>query len=228
MIFDGTSLNVFIAFLAGIVTFFASCLSPLVPAYLAFLSGVKKHIFRTSLIFVLGFIAAFTIFGATASIFGAALVRYRNLIQKIGGVFFVLLGSFMLGLVKPKFLLKEHKITKTSTPFLTGFFFGFAWTPCIGPVLAVIIFWASQTQTFFQAIGLLLSYGIGIGVPFLLVGAFFKVLASKLTKAARLGRYLNLAAAIVIIIFGLAMIFDKVQMISIRLLEFFKLSTLAV
>ncbi len=248
--FDGSQVNLLIAFIGGVITFFASCLLPLVPTYIAYLSGIatsrtiddshkkvfKRDIFINGLIFTIGFIFVFVLLGATTNTLGRFLGIYKPLIRKLGGFLFIIMGLFMLNIIKPHFLYQERKLRLSVSPtkfrklnsFFVGLTFGFAWTPCIGPVLAVILFWAAQTETVWQGMSLLLAYGIGLGIPFLVVALFFEKISSKLVITKRLGRYLNLLAGIVILLIGALLILGKVELLSMWLLQFFNLNILAV
>lgn len=249
LIFDGSQINLLIAFIGGVVTFFASCLLPLVPTYLAYLSGIattkdigeahkkiyKREVFINGTIFTIGFIFVFVLLGATANTVGRIIGVYRPVMQKIGGFVFIGLGLFMLGIFKRSFLYKEKrlKLPKDFTKFkkvnslLIGITFGFAWTPCIGPVLAVILFWASQAQTFVQGIGLLFVYGIGLGIPFLIVALLFEKLTPKLSKTAKFGNIVQKIAAVIIIVMGILLFIGKINLVSIKLLQLLNLNTLA-
>ena len=249
-VLDGSQMNLLIAFVGGLITFFASCLLPLVPTYLAYLTGissdaasdisqknlVKRGVFVNGLVFTLGFIFVFVLLGASANTVGRALAEYTPIIQKLGGLFFILMGLFMLGLMRFSFLYKERKIElpkklskwQKLNSLLVGMTFGFAWTPCIGPVLAVILYWSSQASTISQGIGLLLVYGIGLGLPFLVVALLFESLSTKLSRFSKFGAVLQKLAAIFIIIMGILLILNRVELISIRLLQLFNLNTLSV
>lgn len=243
MNFDGTNVNFLIAFLAGLITFFASCLLPLVPTYLSYLSGIafskeikRKEIFLNSFFFTIGFILVFVLLGATANATGTFFVQYRNIIQRIGGMFLVIMALFILEVIKPAFLFHEKKIHlphrfekyRKINSLLTGFTFGFAWSPCIGPVLGVILFWASQAKTLLAGTSLLFVYGIGLGIPFLIIGLFFEKLAPKISHAGKFGHRINILAGILILVTGLLLVFGKLDYISIKLLQFFDLRTLSV
>jgi cytochrome c-type biogenesis protein len=162
--------------------------------------------------------------------------QYKPLMQRVGGVFFVSMGLFMLGIIKPAFLYIERRIElpknitkwKKLNSLLVGMTFGFAWTPCIGPVLAVILFWASQTQNFIQGISLLLVYGIGLGLPFLVVALLFESISLKLSKATKLGHVLQILSAVIIIIMGILLFLGKIEIVSVKLLQLFNLNTLSV
>jgi cytochrome c-type biogenesis protein len=250
LLFDGSQVNFLIAFLGGVITFFASCLLPLVPTYLAYLAGIattnqpassktklyRREIFINGLIFTLGFIAVFVLLGAGSSSLGLLLGRHKLLFQRLGGAFFVLLGLFMLGIFRPAFLYRERKFSLPVKPtrfrqlnsLLVGLVFGFAWTPCIGPVLAVILFWASQATTVAIGTSLLLAYGIGLGIPFLIIALFFEKLAPLLKKTQPLGQKLHWLAAIVIIVMGILLAIGRVELVSVRLLQWLNFNTLAV
>lgn len=240
MLFDGTEVNLLIAFIGGTVTFFASCFIPLVPTYLAYLSGIatdekakKKEVLINSIIFALGFITVFIIMGYTASSLGLFLRQNRLLVQKAGGVFMMVLGLFMLGAFKMPALysekrlnvnldkIKNHKLKS----FLFGITFGFAWTPCIGPVLGVILFWASQAATAFKGMALLLAYGLGMGVPFVFIGFFFDKFGDKIVKNQKFGERLNKIAAIVIILTGALLFIGKLELISVYFTRALNLTT---
>ncbi|MBI2620759.1 sulfite exporter TauE/SafE family protein [candidate division WWE3 bacterium] len=245
MVFDGSHVNLLIAFLGGIITFFASCLLPLTPTYLAYISGAsiakqavetRREVFLNSLAFTLGFIFVFTALGMAATSIGSLLIVYRSLIQKIGGVFFILLGMLMMGAIKNPIFYKEIRLNTAKhvtkwrilNSLVVGATFGFAWTPCIGPVLAVILFWASQSQSFWYGTLLLLTYGVGLGMPFLAIGLFFDLLAPKLRNIKNLSRVVQKVSGAIIILMGFLLIAGRVDLISLKLLELLNLRTLAV
>jgi cytochrome c-type biogenesis protein len=248
--FDGSQVNLFIAFLGGIITFFASCLLPLVPTYLAYLASIatskheqetnksifKRRVFVNGVIFTLGFIFIFVLLGATTQTLGILLAQYKPLIRKVAGIAFVIMGLFMLDVIKiqqlyqerkfqlPKFLEKYREIHS----FFVGMAFGFAWTPCIGPVLAVILFWSAQADTVWQGMSLLLAYGVGLGVPFIVTALFFESISTKLVKTRKFGRILHHIAAFVIIFMGILLFLNKIEVFSYTILQIFNLNRFAV
>lgn len=231
---SGLNINFLVAFTGGLVTFFASCLMPLVPAYIAFLAGTglsqvgkvsKFKIFGHSLAFVAGLLTIFIAFGLTATTLGSLFNFYRPIIQKVGGAALILLGLFMLGIIKPAFLLKEGHLLKVRNSwsklglvgaFLFGVTFGFAWTPCIGPTLAAIIFWASQSETALKGTLLLIGYALGIGTPFVIVGLFFDRASILLKKTKRLGFILNKIAGIILAFVGITLLTGNLQLLNLR------------
>ncbi len=246
---DGSSVNLVVAFVGGIVTFFASCLLPLVPTYIAFLSGMtlskpehilehrirRYEIFLNSLIFVIGFVSVFILLGLFASSLGQMLALYRSFVQQFGGVFLIATGLFMLGILNADFLYRERKVHfqhhmtkwRKLNSLLFGLTFGFAWTPCIGPVLAVILFWASQQTTYWQGVSLLMAYGFGLGLPFLVIGFLFETFSSRIRKLTIFGKYLNFVSAGFLILTGILLILGKLEVVTIGLMKIFNLSTVA-
>lgn len=238
MAFDGSEVNLLIAFLGGTITFFASCLLPLVPTYLAYLSGIplkegvkntksRDRILVNSVAFSLGFICVFVLLGAGASSIGILFATQRVFLQRLGGAFFIILGVFMLGIIKPGILMKERKIKlpknlskwRKLNSFLVGMFFGFAWTPCVGPVLAVILFWASQTNTVLQGTTLLFVYGLGLGLPFVLIGLLFDRLLPVLSESQKFGAVLNKIAGLIILVTGILLLVGRLDILTTSLLN---------
>lgn len=225
MLFDGLNLNLFIAFIAGIVAFFSPCVAPIIPAYLSYASGLsvaeKEHrnpfrstAFRHGLWFVLGFVLVFIILGFSVSAIGKVFLDVRPIIQRIGGVLLILLGIHLLELIKIPWLYRSlqfnlnEKVTKPGavSSFLVGSTFGFAWTPCIGPVLAVILFWASQADTAIKGAYLLLAFGLGIALPFLLMSLAVARAVQWVRRHAKWLRRIQLASGGVLVLVGILML----------------------
>ncbi|RJR26272.1 cytochrome c biogenesis protein CcdA [candidate division WWE3 bacterium] len=249
MIENSSQVTLLVAFAGGILTFFASCLLPLVPTYIAYLAGTslseltdkdnaKKYratIFYDSLAFVIGFLLIFVIFGLTASTLGHVFNSYRVIIQKIGGTALLVFGLLVLGFIKPLELLKERKLNlpfnltkfKLANAFLFGITFGFAWTPCIGPILAAILFWASQSETILKGTFLLFAFGLGMGLPFILLGLLSEKLLPVIKKIRYLTKISQLLSGVLLILMGLALITGKAEFISMQLINLLNLRMLA-
>ncbi len=246
---DGSNVNLLIAFIAGFVTFFASCLLPLIPTYLAYLSGIaingqhdqksdihRWQIVKVAMLFVLGFVATFTILGLALIGLQTFTNGYREVIQRLAGLFFIVLGLFMLGLFRLPWFNQDHRL-KIDHAFIKhrslhalamGIAFGFGWTPCIGPVLAVILFWASQAASQWQGILLLITYGLGLGLPFILIAVAFEKLLPLIKKSQQFSYYLNVIAAVIIIIVGGLLLTNQFHVASGYLLKLFSISSLSV
>jgi len=179
------------AFIAGVFTFLAPCTLPLVPGYLGFISGVsledlkngdragtmRKKTFLNGLAFMAGWSAVFVVFGTLAGFLGAALVSYRLWIGRIGGVFIILFGLFMLNVLKIPFLGQEWHLKTSSffergkpvNSFILGSAFAFGWTPCVGPILGSVLLLASTSTTALQGGFLLAVFSAGLAMPFLAI-----------------------------------------------------------
>jgi cytochrome c-type biogenesis protein len=174
------------AFLAGLVSFLSPCVLPLVPGYVSLISGVgveqlktqESHLLRkvmlNSVAFILGFSVVFITLGAVATEVSQMLSRYRSTLAQIAGVVIILFGLHLTGVFKIKALYTDarlHSVKGSSTAwgaFVIGFAFAFGWTPCVGPVLTVILTFAAAQDSITKGIALLAIYSLGLAVPFLL------------------------------------------------------------
>ena len=142
------------AFVAGLLSFISPCVLPLVPSYLIYITGLsldqlfdaverrrlRKTIVVNSLMFITGFSLVFIAFGASATLIGQFLTDHQQLIRKSGGVFIILFGLYVMGILNLGFLMTERRIHLRSRPagyagsLLIGATFAAGWTPCVGPV----------------------------------------------------------------------------------------------
>jgi len=173
------------AFIAGFLTFLAPCTLPLVPGYLAFISGAhgekneRGRIFWNGVSFIVGFSVVFILLGVIAGIFGSAFAPYQIWISRFAGILIILFGFFMLGILELPFLNTEKRLSPPAIfsrgslkgSFLFGSAFSLGWTPCVGPVLGSILLLASSTTTVIQGALLLGTFALGLAVPFLFVAA---------------------------------------------------------
>jgi len=232
--------NFAIAYTAGLLTFFAGCLAPIAPAYVGYLAGsapeglsVKhKAVFtKNALVFTSGFLFIFLLLGLTVNTFARSLTLYRPLINKVGGLLLIVIGLQFAKLVSIPFLNKTYQ-TKfkgnrgtASGAFLLGTTFGFAWTPCVGPVLAAILFWAGSQSTFIEALPLLLFFSLGLGTPFVLLGLFFDKVFPSIKKFNTYAPVINKISGILLVIFGILIFTGKFSLVSSYFLQ--KLGTSA-
>jgi cytochrome c-type biogenesis protein len=174
------------AFLAGLVSFLSPCVLPLVPGYVSLISGagveelkapesrLLSKVMLNSIGFILGFSVVFVTLGAISTEVGQLLARYKSLLAEIAGVVIILFGLHLTGLLKIKALYTDarlHQVKGGSTPwgaFVIGFAFAFGWTPCVGPILGVILTFAAAQDSVAKGILLLAVYSMGLAVPFLL------------------------------------------------------------
>lgn len=239
MLFDGLNVNFLIAFIAGIVAFFSPCVAPIIPAYLSYASGVsvkdsgvvnplRSQTFRHGLWFVAGFILIFIILGFSISTIGRTFLHARPIVEKVGGILLVILGIHLLEIIKIPWLYRSlqfnlnEKVTKrgAASSFLVGSTFGFAWTPCIGPTLAVILFWASQAGTATKGAFLLAAFGLGIAVPFLLMSLAVSRALRWVRAHARWLRRTQLASGGILVLVGILMFTGQLTFITRLLARF--------
>ena len=175
-------MSALVAFAAGLLSFLSPCVLPLVPSYVGFLTGMSVEEAErrrgTALLhglwFVAGFSLVFVLLGAAASAVGQLLRDYQLWLGRIGGVLLILFGIYLLGLLRPAFLMREWRVQLARKPLgfvgsgVVGFTFGAAWTPCIGPILGGILTLAATRAGLGQGIGLLAVYALGLAIPFLL------------------------------------------------------------
>jgi len=217
-----------IAFVAGLASFLSPCVLPLAPVYLASLAGPgileegeKKSrlpIFLHSLSFVIGFSIIFSLWGAGAGLIGSALVAYTYTIQRIVGIVLIIFGVIMLVALKVPWLNYERRLTPSigSTTgylrsFLTGSIFCFAWTPCLSWQITGILSLASGSGTVTRGTYLLAIYSLGLGLPFLVLGAAFDFINPLLRKISRYSRYIYIVAGLMLIMVGILILTDNMN-----------------
>ncbi len=174
------------AFVAGLISFLSPCVLPLVPGYVSLISGVGveelqaqetrllRKVMLNSLAFIVGFSIVFITLGAISTSVGQLLARYKSALAQAAGVVIILFGLHLTGILRIKALYADkrlHNVKGGSTmggAFLIGFAFAFGWTPCVGPILAVILGFAAAQDSVAKGIALLTIYSLGLAVPFLL------------------------------------------------------------
>ncbi len=229
-----------ISFLAGMVAFFSPCVLPLLPGYLSIMSGFSvneiesgqastREMLRATVLCVLGFTTVFVALGAAATALGSTLLQNLTAITKVAGWFIVVFGILVLwGAVSssPLFagMMRERRINIRTeklgafAPPVMGLAFGFGWTPCIGPILAVILALASAQGSVFQGMALLAAFSLGIGVWFVLAGLGVSRLFKRMRRHLR---KINIVSGVVIIVFGVVMASGKLGILSGWVSEFF-------
>jgi cytochrome c-type biogenesis protein len=220
------------ALFAGLLSFFSPCVLPLIPAYFTFITGlsldeltgvrtprVRVRVLLATLIYVLGFSFVFILMGASASYLGGIVFRYRDWIRMIGGIFIILLGIHMTGLIRFRLLEFEQRIEVRKKPlhFLGIFFVGMAfaagWSPCIGPLLGSILIVAGNQQTVASGIGLLSVYAAGLALPFLVLAIFVDSLLIFMKKISWSIKYINMTAGVLLMVLGLLLVTNKMNLI---------------
>ena len=182
---------------AGVASFLAPCLVPLLPAYLGIIAGEAveardpARAVPATLLFVLGFALVFAGFGAAAGLLGSALTDLQDGVQRVGGVVVALMGLVLLGVIRGPLARERRLIGRVGRiggplrPVVVGVAFGAAWSPCVGPLLGAALTVAAGSGDAGRGAILLFAYALGIGVPFLVASLG---LASSPRLAERLRR----------------------------------------
>ena len=188
----GMDITFYGVFIAGIISFLSPCILPIIPPYITFIAGmsldqvtaegksfrVGRKIMLAALAFVLGFGTVFILLGASASYLGQKLVDYFDILKYVAGAIIILMGLHFMGIFRISMLYRQAKFDVQKKPagfggaYLVGLAFAFGWTPCVGPVLASILFVAGAEESATRGALLLAVYAAGIGIPFLLAAAF--------------------------------------------------------
>ena len=226
-------LNLIIAFGAGLISFLSPCVLPLIPGYISYISGEslgdivekQKKILLKTILFSLGFSLIFISFGATASFVGNLLLEYSNSLRIVAGLVIIIFSLQLIGILNLNFLNKEKRIyTKNYSnnlffPLIVGAAFGFGWTPCIGPVLGSILALAATESSIGKGILLLSFYSLGLAIPFVLSGYGISKFLEFSKNFKKNIRRISITGGIVLLITGVLIITNKLQMIGYFLLE---------
>jgi cytochrome c-type biogenesis protein len=208
------------AFGAGLVSFVSPCVLPLIPVYFASLVGPeilepKTAVRRTpilahSLSFVLGFSLVFTMMGTLVGLAGVVISPNSPLVQKISGSLLIVFGLFLLAALKIPWLNFEKRLSPSLgmtsgylRSFLIGGVFALAWTPCFSPILGGVLTLALNSDTAWQGAYLLASYSLGLGLPFLIIGAAFSSLTPLLKRIHRYSRLVYIIGGVLLVAVGI-------------------------
>lgn len=220
------NVSIFIALSAGFISFLSPCILPLIPSYMAFITGisleelsheknlkrVRKIVIINSLLFILGFSIVFIALGASATFMGKFLSRNIRWFEIVGGCVVILLGLHFIGIFRLKFLNREKKIHLKDKPLgfigtvLVGMAFGAGWTPCVGPILGAILTMAAATQNIFKGIVLLAFYSVGLGLPFLISGLIIHKFFEYFKAVRKYFKVITAVGGILLIILGVLLI----------------------
>lgn len=180
--------------------------------------STRKTAMLHTLSFLIGFSLIYLILGFSASMLKGFFLNYGELFRQFGAIFMVLFGMMTLGIWKPKFLMKEHKVTIQHRPAgyigsgVIGFAFAAGWTPCTGPILGAILLMVSQNPE--QGMGYMIAYILGFSIPFFILSFF----VSKLTIVRKYSQALMKIGGAIMIVVGLLLFFDQMVIFN-RLLE---------
>ena len=230
------SVGLWVALTGGVVSFLSPCVMPLVPSYLAFVTGMsledlqegvdRRATLMHSLLFVAGFSIIFITLGASASFLGSFLRYYEVWIARIGGVVIIVLGLHLTGVLRIAPLMRERRIHVNDRPagYLgtvgVGAAFGAGWTPCLGPVLGAILTLAATQDTVWAGVGLLSVYSLGLAIPFLISALALDWFLGAFSRFRRFLPLIEKVAGVMLIIMGLLLMTGTFTILNAYLLQF--------
>ena len=235
------NISYIVAFFAGFLTFLSPCLLPLIPSFIAYITGVsfgdlkdagkrsevRKKTIIHSLLFIFGFSIIFILLGLTATFIGKVLFGYQKVIRIAGGVLIILFGLYLTGVLKLDFLAKERRLKLQAKgasyigSFLIGVTFAAAWTPCAGPILGSILVLAGTKASVIEGAKLLTVYSLGIGVPFFLTALAINSFLVYFNRFKKVISAINIIGGVFLIIVGILVVTNYLSIISERLLGAF-------
>ena len=225
-------IELFIAFGAGLISFLSPCVLPLIPGYISYISGSslnklieKKNVNLIPIIlFTVGFSIVFIVFGAASTFLGQVLLQNSYELRIAAGLVIVVLSLHIIGIINIKFLNFEKRIhtnknTNFYSPIIIGMAFAFGWTPCIGPILGSILVLAATEQNINKGIFLLVSYSLGLALPFVLSGYLiqrFLIFSKNFKKNINL---VSKIGGIILLITGILILTNQLQALGYYLLN---------
>ncbi|WP_425039970.1 cytochrome c biogenesis CcdA family protein [Primorskyibacter sp. S187A] len=235
--------TIFGALVAGLLSFLSPCILPIVPFYLSYLGGVgmnqisanaeisprvRRRAILAAMAFALGVITVFMALGATASIFGQMVREYFDILRWAAAALIIAMGLHFLGVIKIGFLYRQFRADTGETSnlslagaYLIGLAFAFGWTPCVGPVLAAILFTAAGQDTALRGASLLFVYGVGMTAPFVVAAMFIGPFMRWMARFRRHLPMIEKLMGLLLITFGLLIATNSISIIAQWLLETF-------
>lgn len=228
-----------IAAAAGLLSFLSPCVLPVVPPYLAYMGGVsvsemsgaaaaaRRRVMLSALFFVLGLSSVFLLLGMAASALGRAFLQWQDWFITIAGITVMVFGAHFIGIFRLRFMDREARIDAGDRggsalgAFVLGLAFAFGWTPCLGPILGAILSLAASEADMARGTATLAAYALGLGIPFLLVAAFFPRLTGAMAYMKRNLDRIERISGLLLWTVGLMMLTGQFSDFSFWLLETF-------
>ncbi|MEY3005407.1 MAG: hypothetical protein RLZZ491_2583 [Pseudomonadota bacterium] len=239
-LFDASLLPaIFVALVAGILSFLSPCVLPIVPPYLAYMGGIsmaeitgapgaaRRKALLAALFFVLGLSTVFVFLGFTASVFGQFFLQNQVLLGQVAGGIIILFGLHFLGVISIPILNREARLDAGDRggsafgAYVLGLAFAFGWTPCIGPQLGAILSLAATETSIAKGTTLLAVYAVGLGIPFLLAAAFIDRAMGVMHRMKRHMKTIERIMGLLLVAVGTALITGAFSAFSFWLLESF-------
>lgn len=226
-----------IPFFAGFASYISPCIIPMITVYLSLITGIsaerllqmgtltrlRKGILINTLFFILGFTIVFTLAGGAAGFIGKVLQKYLRVMEIIGGIFVILFGLHLAGIFKLNFIQKvkffpkwnvERKPVGIFGALLVGFFFALVCSHCIGPMLYSTLIYSGILATPKLGAISMLSFSLGLAIPYILTAVFLTFTLDKLKKGRRILSTLNIVSGILLVLFGGLMLGRKFTQLS--------------
>lgn len=229
------------AAVAGLLSFLSPCILPIVPFYLSYLAGLgmkqisaeaeiapkmRARAVLAACCFAAGVITIFMGLGAAASAFGQVVREYFDLLRWIAGGVIIMMGLHFLEVLRIGVLYRQLRADTGNTTnvsfvgsYVIGLAFAFGWTPCVGPVLAAILFMAAGAETAGAGAGLLFVYGAGMTAPFILAASFIRPFMRWMVRFRSHFGLIEKAMGALLIVFGILIITNSVNYIAQWMLE---------
>lgn len=224
-----------VALIAGILSFLSPCVLPVVPPYLAYMTGVgvgglrqgERSAVVPALFFILGLSTVFLLMGMAASAFGRLFLQWQDWLARGSGLVVIVMGLHFLRVIRIPFLDSEARIDagdkggSSFGAYVLGLAFAFGWTPCIGPVLAAILAVAGSTDTVGRGAGLLAIYSLGLGIPFMIAAGFAERFIGGLRRFRPYMPMVEKVMGVFLIVAGILFLTGQMTAMSFWLLETF-------
>lgn len=228
------------AALAGLLSFLSPCILPIVPFYLCYMAGlsmsemtkdgaihgeVRLQMILTATSFSLGIVTIFVGLGATATVFGQQLREWFDILRYVAAAIILLIGLHFLGILRIPLLYREARVETGRTPstiigaYLVGLAFAFGWTPCVGPILAAILFTAGAQDTAAQGALLLFAYAAGMTIPFILAAFFVGPFLKLMGRLRRHMAVIEKSMGVLLIVFAVLIGTNSVNIIADWMLQ---------
>ncbi len=235
--------TIFGALFAGLLSFLSPCILPIVPFYLSYLAGVgmnqisadaevtpavRRRAVIAAVLFALGVITVFMGLGATATAFGQMVREYFDVLRWVAAAIIIAMGLHFLGVIRIGILYRQLRAEGGDTSnlgyagaYLIGLAFAFGWTPCVGPVLAAILFTAAGQETAGQGAVLLFFYGLGMTLPFIVAALFIGPFMRWMSRFRRHLGMIEKLMGVLLIVFGVLIATNSINIIAQWMLDTF-------
>lgn len=227
---------------AGLLSFLSPCILPMVPFYLSYMAGLsmqelhggesmaagaQRRLFVQAIAFALGVTTIFVLLGLGATALGHLFLQWKEMLSWVAEAILILFGLHFLGVFRIGFLYREARVQSAADPttlagaYLMGLAFGFGWTPCVGPALAAILMVASGMGDLWRGGLLLLAYGIGMTLPFVVAALFAQPFLAFVERHRALMGHVEKLMGVMLIVFGILIATNSVNLIADALIRNF-------